>query len=81
MKLQQQFLSLDRSKGTNEVCQLAPALGFRPVIPHCSGRVETEQCSRKVYRGRKAVEQLFRRLNGIAESSLVLKRSAFHFDA
>ena len=48
----------------NETRQLVLDLGFIPVVPPKSNRVEPWQYDREMYKRRNEVERLFRRLKG-----------------
>ena len=57
-------LLMDRAYGGDETRQLALDLGFVPVVPPTSNRVEPWQYNRFMYRRRNEIERLFRRLKG-----------------
>jgi len=57
-------LIMDRAYEGNETRQLALDLGFIPVVPPLSTRVEPWEYDREMYRRRNEVERLFRRLKG-----------------
>ena len=63
---QQQNLSvvMDRAYEGNETRQLALELGFEPVVPPLSTRVNTWEYDKELYKRRNEVERLFRRLKG-----------------
>ena len=55
---------MDRAYEGNESRQLALDLGFIPVVPPMSTRVEPWEYGRAMYKRRNEVERLFRRLKG-----------------
>ena len=55
---------MDRAYEGNETRQLALDLGFIPVVPPMSTRVEPWEYDRAMYKRRNEVERLFRRLKG-----------------
>ncbi len=57
-------LLMDRAYEGNETRQLALDLGFIPVVPPKSNRVEPWEYDREMYKRRNEVERLFRRLKG-----------------
>src|SRR5258708_21007374 len=57
-------LLMDKAYEGDETRQLALDLGFRPVVPPKSNRVEPWEYDREMYRRRNEVERLFRRLKG-----------------
>jgi len=57
-------LLMDRAYEGNETRQLALDLGFIPVVPPLSTRVEPWSYSKAWYRRRNEIERLFRRLKG-----------------
>ncbi|CAH2708029.1 transposase [Xanthomonas campestris pv. nigromaculans] len=57
-------LLMDRAYEGNETRQLALDLGFVPVVPPKSNRVEPWEYNREMYKRRNEVERLFRRLKG-----------------
>ncbi len=57
-------LLMDRAYEGNETRQLALDLGFVPVVPPKSNRVEPWEYNRALYKRRNEVERLFRRLKG-----------------
>ena len=57
-------LLMDRAYEGNETRQLAPDLGFIPVVPPIKTRVEPWEYDREMYKRRNEVERLFRRLKG-----------------
>ncbi|HEY5732458.1 MAG TPA: IS5 family transposase, partial [Methyloceanibacter sp.] len=57
-------LIMDRAYEGNETRQLALDLGFIPVVPPMSTRVEPWEYDRAMYKRRNEVERLFRRLKG-----------------
>ena len=57
-------LIMDRAYEGNETRQLALDLGFIPVVPPLSTRVEPWQYDKAMYKRRNEIERLFRRLKG-----------------
>ncbi|OLG43777.1 IS5/IS1182 family transposase, partial [Xanthomonas oryzae] len=57
-------LLLDRGYEGNERRQLALDLGFVPVVPPKSNRVDPWEYDKEMYKRRNEVERLFRRLKG-----------------
>ena len=57
-------LIMDRAYEGNGTRQLALDLGFIPVVPPMSTRVEPWEYDRAMYKRRNEVERLFRRLKG-----------------
>jgi len=57
-------LLMDRAYEGNETRQLALDLGFIPVVPPKSNRVEPWEYDRQMYKRRNEIERLFRRLKG-----------------
>jgi transposase len=57
-------LLMDRAYEGNETRQLALDLGFIPVVPPLSTRVEPWRYSKAWYKRRNEIEHLFRRLKG-----------------
>lgn len=57
-------LLMDRAYEGNETRQLALDLGFVPVVPPLSTRVEPWAYDREMYKRRNEIERLFRRLKG-----------------
>ncbi len=55
-------LAMDRAYEGDETRQLAPALGFTPVVPSLRSRVEPREYDREMYKRRNEIERLFRRL-------------------
>ena len=55
---------MDRAYEGNETRQLALELGFIPVVPPLSTRLEPWTYSKAWYRRRNEIERLFRRLKG-----------------
>lgn len=55
---------MDRAYERNETRQLALDLGFIPVMPPLSTRIEPWEYDREMYKSRNEVERLFRRLKG-----------------
>ena len=58
------YLLMDRAYEGNETRQLALDLGYTPVVPPLSTRVEPWEYDREMYKRRNEVERLFRRLKG-----------------
>jgi transposase len=54
----------DRAYRGNETRQSVLDLGFTPVVPPTSNRVDQWQYDRVMYRRRNEIERLFRRLKG-----------------
>lgn len=61
---QPMFLLMDKAYEGNETRQLALDLGFIPVVPPKSNRVEPWEYNKEMYKRRNEVERLFRRLKG-----------------
>lgn len=57
-------LLMDRAYEGNETRQLALDLGYTPVVPPLSTRIEPWEYDREMYKRRNEVERLFRRLKG-----------------
>jgi len=57
-------LLMDRAYEGNETRQLALDLGFIPVVPPKTNRIEPWEYDREMYKRRNEVERLFRRLKG-----------------
>ncbi|MDZ4102874.1 MAG: IS5 family transposase [Hydrogenophaga sp.] len=57
-------LLMDRAYEGNETRQLALDLGFIPVVPPKTNRMEPWEYDREMYKRRNEVERLFRRLKG-----------------
>ena len=57
-------LLMDRAYEGNETRQLALDLGFIPVVPPKSTRIDPWQYDREMYKRRNEIERLFRRLKG-----------------
>lgn len=57
-------LLMDRAYEGNETRQLALSLGFSPVVPPKSTRLEPWEYNKALYKRRNEVERLFRRLKG-----------------
>ena len=57
-------LLMDRAYEGNETRQLALDLGFIPVVPPKSTRIQPWEYDRAMYKRRNEVERLFRRLKG-----------------
>jgi transposase len=55
---------MDRAYEGDETRQLALDLGFTPVVPPKSNRLEPWQYDKAMYKKRNEVERLFRRLKG-----------------
>ena len=55
---------MDRAYEGNETRQLALDLGFIPVVPPKSNRLEPWEYDKVMYRRRNEIERLFRRLKG-----------------
>jgi transposase len=57
-------LIMDRAYEGDETRQLALDLGFIPVVPPLSTRLEPWEYNRAMYKRRNEIERLFRRLKG-----------------
>ncbi|HEV6967401.1 IS5 family transposase [Roseateles sp.] len=57
-------LLMDRAYEGNETRQLALDLGYTPVVPPLSTRLQPWEYDREMYKRRNEVERLFRRLKG-----------------
>lgn len=57
-------LIMDRAYEGNETRQLALDLGYTPVVPPKSNRIQPWEYDRAMYKRRNEVERLFRRLKG-----------------
>ena len=57
-------LVMDRAYEGEETRQLALALGFTPVVPPLSSRLDPWEYDREMYKRRNEIERLFRRLKG-----------------
>lgn len=55
---------MDRAYEGDETRQLALDLGFRPVVPPKSNRLNAWRYSKALYKRRNEIERLFRRLKG-----------------
>ena len=55
---------MDKTYEGNETRQLALDLGFTPVVPPKSNRLDAWQYDKLMYKRRNEVERLFRRLKG-----------------
>ena len=55
---------MDKAYEGDETRQLALDLGFIPVVPPKSNRIEPWEYNKVMYRRRNEVERLFRRLKG-----------------
>jgi len=55
---------MDRAYSGDETRQLVLELGFTPVVPPTTNRVDPWQYDRVMYRRRNEIERLFRRLKG-----------------
>ena len=58
----QPFLVADRAYEGDETRQLAPDLGYTPVIPPKSNRRHPWDYNHQIYKRRNEIERLFRRL-------------------
>ena len=56
--------TMDRAYEGGETRQLALELGYIPIVPPKSNRLDSWQYDRELYRKRNEIEQLFRRLKG-----------------
>jgi len=57
-------LIMDRAYEGDETRQLASDLGYIPVVPPRTGRLEPWEYDREIYKRRNEVERVFRRLKG-----------------
>ena len=57
-------LVMDKAYEDNATRQLALDLGFDPVVPPKSNRIDPWEYDRELYKRRNEVERLFRRLKG-----------------
>ena len=57
-------LAMDRAYEGVETRQLALELGFTPVVPPLSSRLEPWEYDREMYKRRNEIERLFRSLKG-----------------
>ena len=57
-------LLMDRAYEGNETRALATTLGYIPVVPPLSTRVDPWEYDKELYKRRNQVERLFRRLKG-----------------
>jgi transposase len=57
-------LIMDKAYEGNETRQLALDLGYIPVVPPLSTRIDPWEYDRQMYKRRNEVERLFRRLKG-----------------
>ena len=55
---------MDRAYEGDETRQLALDLGFQPVVPPKSNRLNPWQYNKQIYKRRNEIERLFRRLKG-----------------
>jgi transposase len=55
---------MDRAYEGDETRQLALQLGYEPVVPPKSNRLDPWEYDRELYKRRNEVERLFRRLKG-----------------
>jgi len=62
-------LLMDRAYEGNDTLQLALDLGFIPVVPLKSNRLQPWEYNREMYKRRNEIERLFRRLNGFRRIS------------
>jgi transposase len=61
---QPRSLLMDRAYEGAETRQLALQLGYEPVVPPKSNRLDPWEYDRELYKRRNEVERLFRRLKG-----------------
>ena len=61
---QKTYLIMDRAYEGNETRQLALELGYEPVVPPKSNRLEPWEYDKEIYKRRNEIERLFRRLKG-----------------
>jgi transposase len=57
-------LLMDKAYEGDETRQLALDLGYEPVVPPKSNRIEPWKYNREMYKRRNEIERLFRRLKG-----------------
>lgn len=55
---------MDRAYEGNETRQLALEMGFNPVVPPLSTRIDPWEYDKEIYKWRNEIERLFRRLKG-----------------
>ena len=72
MQDQNRFLLMDRAYQGNETRQLALALGFTPVVPPLSTRVDPWEYDREMYKRRNEIERLFPQVEGLSPHLLSL---------
>jgi transposase len=58
------YILMDRAYEGDETRQLTLELGFVPVVPPKTNRLEPWEYDRAMYRRRNEIERLFRRLKG-----------------
>jgi transposase len=61
---QKPYLIMDRAYEGDETRQLALELGFEPVVPPKTNRIEPWEYDKEIYKKRNEIERLFRRLKG-----------------
>ena len=61
---QKTYLIMDRAYEGDETRQLALELGYDPVVPPKSTRIEPWEYDKEIYKRRNEIERLFRRLKG-----------------
>ena len=74
-------LIMDRAYEGNQTRQLALDLGFIPVVPPKSNRVEPWEYNREMYKRRNEIERLFRRLKGFRRIFFRFEKLAVMFTA
>jgi transposase len=65
-------LLMDKAYEGEETRQLALDLGFIPVVPPKSNRLDRWEYDREMYQRRNEVERLFRRLKGLMMALIVI---------
>ena len=58
------YLAMEKAYEGDETRELAIALGYRPVVPPKSNRLNPWEYDRDVYKRRNEIERMFRRLKG-----------------
>ena len=58
------YLNMDKAYEDNETRELAVLLGYTPVVPPKSNRIEPWEYDREEYKNRNLVERFFRRYKG-----------------
>ena len=68
-------LLMDRVYEGDETRQLVLQLGFLPVVPPKSNRIDPWQFDRALYKKYNEIERLFRRLKGLPQNLLPLRKT------